>query len=158
MRFSNKSIIPILKIGYVVFILFLIGFVYSLQSKKIVYSKLELLVIVMSFLFGFMYWYARAKFFEYDGSGSAVVFLNKGILISELTDYRENRVEFPKSKLKSYKVKGSLFSRQLSLYLKSSNKLVKRVDIDITFVKPNQIQALRASLNKIIKDNNGPLI
>ncbi|MBA5628726.1 hypothetical protein [Moheibacter lacus] len=64
-------------------------------------------------------------------------------------------VDFPKSKLISYKVKNSLLNKKLELYVTSrrTQSGFKKLSFNITYLNKSEISDLKRSLNKIVKRN-----
>ena len=45
-----------------------------------------------------------AGYFEYDSDGAKIVILNKGLILTEYVNYRENKLEFPRHQLVGFKI------------------------------------------------------
>ena len=100
-----------------------------------------------------VYWYKRAKYIEYDSSGLGLVFISKGVFLSEINNYREQRIEIPKSKLKRFRIKNIFFTKKLYLYIKTHG-VIKKVSFDITFLGSRKTKALKISLDKVVQENS----
>lgn len=100
-----------------------------------------------------VFWYLRARYFAYDSNGEVLIFVNKGIILRELTNYREHKAEFPKAKLYKFKIKNYVIYRTLDIYVKSKNNAIKKIRFDITFVSPKRVDMLNQSLNKVVRNN-----
>lgn len=101
-----------------------------------------------------IYMYKNAKFFEFDGDGNALTFINKGLLISNFINYREKRAEFPKNKLKSYKIYNYIIYRTVSIYIKSKNNGTIRLNFNISFLSLKKQRHLKSSLDTILQCNH----
>lgn len=99
------------------------------------------------------FWYLRARYFEYDSNGEVFIFINKGVLLTDFVNYREQKAEFPKAKLYNYKIKDYLIYRALYIYVRSKDDTIKRISFDITFISPKRVDLLKQSLNKVLKQN-----
>jgi hypothetical protein len=99
------------------------------------------------------YWYNISKFIQYDSTGLGLVFVSKGIVISNVNNYREQRIEIPKNKLSKFNINTSLFYKKLELYIISSN-VTKKVILDITSLDKKKIKNLHTSLQKVVQENS----
>ena len=98
--------------------------------------------------------YSSAKYFEFDSDGNVLTFINKGLFISNFINYREHRAEFPKEKLKRYRIQNYIIFSRLYLYVRSRSNKTKRVQFNISLLSSRKKRALKQSLDKIIKHNN----
>jgi hypothetical protein len=98
--------------------------------------------------------YSTAKYFEFDSDGNVLTFVNKGLFITNFINYRENRAEFPKEKLKRYRIQNYLLFSFLYVYVKSKTNQIKRVRFNISLLSKNKKRALKKSLEKVMKHNN----
>ena len=155
MKFTNSRILSLYMLGYVFLSLFLFSFLiynYVILNSSF-FNITETLILVFSISLIFYYWYNKAKYIHYDSKGLGLVFINKGIFLSKINNYREQRIEIPKNKLKNYRIKNTIFNRKLFLYIKSYNEL-KKVSFDITFLSKNKIKHLQTSLEKVVQENS----
>ena len=155
MRFSNaksKKWIPFLYfflgLGSIVMVLFFMFFQDEFNKIKLWY----VIPILLIFILGNVY--SSAKYFEFDSDGNVLTFINKGLFISNFINYREQRAEFPKEKLKRYRIQNYIFSCKLYIYIKSKNKGVKRLQFNISLLSSRKKKALKQSLDKVLKHNN----
>jgi len=155
MKFTNKKSLLLYKGGYVMIGVLLLSFLsYNyLIANSSLFQVYELVFFVLLVFLIFVYWYKRAKYIEYDSSGLGLVFISKGVLLSEINNYREQRIEIPKSKLKKFHIKNVFFSKKLYLYIKTHG-IVKKVCLDITFLSNNKTKFLKMSLDKIVQENS----
>ena len=133
---------------------------FKFEQENLFYAEILfwIFLAVMSFLL--LYIYNFGKLFEYDSDGEALCFRNSGAVLSEKINYREKRAEFPKYKLKKFKINDYLIFKKLSIYVKSNysgQKQIKKVVFDITFVKPKRVNLMKASLHKVVKTNSKKL-
>jgi hypothetical protein len=98
--------------------------------------------------------YSTAKYFEFDSDGNVLMFINRGLFISNFVNYREQRAEFPKEKLKRYRIQNYLLFSYLYVYVKSKSNQIKRVRFNITLLSNSKKRALKQSLEKVLKHNN----
>lgn len=154
MRFNNskaKKWVPVL---YFLLLLLVLGAIfYALVIDK-EFEELKywnfipviLLIIIITI-------YTTAKYFEFDSDGNVLTFINKGLFISDYINYREQRAEFPKEKLSAYKLQNYFIFSYLNIYIKSKGSTVKRVRFNISLLGQKKKNALKSSLDKVIKHN-----
>ncbi len=135
-------------IGGVITMLYLFFFREDSHKINIWYS------IPISLVVFFIIVYSSAKYFEFDSDGNVLTFINKGLFISNFINYRERRAEFPKEKLKRYRIKNYIMFSRLYLYIKSRSNKTKRVHFNISLLSRRKKAALKKSLDKVIKHNN----
>lgn len=141
-----------------------VAFIYFFLSISVLLTTMRLCTFTKDFNMGKMWYflpvaiviiiifmYCNAKFFEFDGEGSALTFINKGLLISNLINYREKRVEFPKDKLQSYKIHNYIIYTSISIYIKSKNNRVVRRNFNISFLSLKQKKVLKKALDNILR-------
>lgn len=155
MKFTNKKIVPLFKVGYLVLlVLILIVFIYNyLILHTAILAVKEVLALLVLYMFVLIYWYKISKHIEFDSAGSVIVFITKGILLSDSINHREHRIELPKEKLTNYNIVDRFFYKKIILHIKSQHKL-KKVSIDISFLSKNKTKALKLSLDKIVRENS----
>ncbi|MFK7748892.1 MAG: hypothetical protein AB8B65_10900 [Kordia sp.] len=155
MRFSNaksKKWVPFLYfflgISSILTVLYFFLFREDINQIKMWYAIPAVLVLLI-FVF-----YSTAKYFEFDSDGNVLTFINKGLFISNFINYRENRAEFPKEKLKRYRIQNYVLYSFLYVYVKSKTNQIKRVRFNISLLSNSKKRALKKSLEKVIKHNN----
>ena len=155
MKFTNKRNVPLLKAGYVLLLTSMLAFFtyHFFVVNTTALSNYQLTILLICYLVFFVYWYINAKYIEYDSKGLGVVFVTKGIVLNDISNYREQRIEIPKNKLANYKLVNRVLYKKIYLYIKGSNG-IKKVGINISFLKTNKIKALIASLDKIVRENS----
>src|SRR5690606_22522461 len=60
-------------------------------------------VVLFGFIGLFLIIHRVSKYFEYDSDGVKVIVINKGLLLSEYFNYREQKLEFDKERLIAFK-------------------------------------------------------
>lgn len=155
MKFSNKKILPLFKVGYLM-LLILIAMVviynYLILNTAILAIK-EITALLCVYVCVLVYWYKVSKYIEFDSAGSGIVFITKGILLSDYINHREHRIELPKEKIVNYSIVDRFFYKKVILRVKSKNK-IKKVSVDISFLSVNKTKALKLSLDKIVRENS----
>ncbi|MFD0962503.1 hypothetical protein [Pseudofulvibacter geojedonensis] len=154
MKFSNEKKITKYKLTYGLLIGILIGYyLYKVIVLNDSISNIDSIILVVSLLLLLIYWHQKATYFEYDSTGLGLVIIRKGILLSEYNNYREQRIEIPKTKLYKFGYSNYFFSKKIHLYIKSNNT-VKKTSVDVTLLSNKKIKALKASLNKVVRENS----
>ncbi|MEM6684993.1 MAG: hypothetical protein AAF617_04275 [Bacteroidota bacterium] len=120
----------------------------NLNKGKLWYAIPAVLVFII------VVFYSTAKYFEFDSDGNVLTFINKGLFISNFINYREHRAEFPKEKLKRYRIQNYVLFSFLYVYVKSKSSQIKRVRFNITLLSGRKKRALKKSLEKVLKHNN----
>ena len=127
--------------------------VFGLFQQWINNTFLEYSMILVFYGFLFLILHKIAKYFEYDSDGDVLVLINKGIVISEFFNYRENKAEFPKTKLLYYKLNNYIIYKSLNLYIRSGENRQKRLKFNVSLVSNKKLKYLKMSLNKVVKHN-----
>lgn len=155
MRFNNassKKWIPFLYfflgLGSIVAILYFVFFQDEFNQAKLWYLTPVPFVLILGMV------YSTAKYFEFDSDGNVLTFINKGLFISNFINYREQRAEFPKEKLKRYRIQNFIIFCKLYIYIKSRNNKTKRLKFNISLLSNRKKRALKQSLDKVLKHNN----
>jgi len=94
-----------------------------------------------------------ARFFEYDSDGAKVIITNRGLILTDFLNYRENKIEIAREKLSGYKIYNYYFYKSLVVYTSLSNGKITKERFNITLLKRKKIKYVRQSLRKIIKEN-----
>ncbi|WP_430408514.1 hypothetical protein [Kordia sp.] len=155
MRFDNaqtKKWIPFLyfflTMASILAILYIIFFQDEFNQGKLWYVIPLCLLITLGIV------YSTAKYFEFDSDGNVLTFINKGLFISNFINYREQRAEFPKEKLKRYRIQNYIVFCKLYIYVKSKSNKTKRLQFNISLLSSRKRKALKQSLDKVLKHNN----
>lgn len=155
MRINNRRSKKFVSTLYFVFA---VSFVFANLSSSTVRSILGITknrytimfaVLVLVLLFA----HKVSKYFEYDSEGNVLVFVNRGMLLSDILNYREKRAEFPKKKLLYYKLNNYGIYKSLNVYVKSGPSRQKRSKFNVTLLSNKKIKYLRQSLDKVIRQN-----
>lgn len=155
MKFTNKKILPLFKVGYLILLILVsIMFIYNyLILNKAILAIKEVIVLLVLYISILTYWYKISKYIEFDSAGSGLVFITRGILLSDYINHREHRIEMPKEKLKGYEIIDRFFYKKVVLSIKSKKK-IRKITVDISFLSFNKTEALKLSLDKIVRENS----
>lgn len=108
-----------------------------------------LLIIIPALLTAIFYIRGR-QIFEYDSDGEALNFKNKNVVLfldKPLSD------EFPKYKLKKYEVINAFVFTRLYISISSKKTNIIILKYDISYLSKKELNDLKFSLNKVIKQN-----
>ena len=153
MRLSNKGKIP--RYNFIgTFFIMLVGvgvFAFFVEQKKLNLLGNEgyLLIIVPVLLYILNFLNGR-QVFEYDSDGEAVHFRNRSVA-PHFSSYLSD--EFPKYKLIKFDVVTVLFVKRLYITISSKNNGTTLLKYDISYLTSKEINDLKMSLNKIVKNN-----
>lgn len=151
MRTDNRNVKNTIISVYFLLLLFVILWVTVFQSYGLflgssLYVFLGLLVVAVIFHF-------VARYFEYDSDGVKLLIINKGLILTEFVNYRENKLEVDKSKLLKYSVNDYVIYKVLVISLKNSEGSIYKERFNITFLKRKKLKYVKQSLRRMIKKN-----
>lgn len=155
MRLSNREKKPfysfIYALGGIVFLLGLIAYILEINKFDVFGSKSWILLVIPLVLFAFLYMMGR-PIFEYDSDGEALNFRNGHILY--LLAKRDAKDEFPKYKVVKYNIIKIFIFKRLYVYIISKKNQVLILKYEISYLNKKQIEDLKFSLNKVVKNNS----
>jgi len=155
MRFNNqKAKNSVITLYFIFAVLFVFATVFFDAIKSFIGGGRMRFFFLISVL-GAVLLFAHkvSKYFEYDSEGNVLVIVNKGIMLSDFFNYRENRAEFLKKKLLYYKLNNYGIYKSLNLYILSHGNKQKRLKFNVTLVRNKKLKYLKQSLDKIVKQN-----
>jgi hypothetical protein len=123
-----------------------------------VFKSLEFFVDSTFFIFLGLFillvlFHSIAGYFEYDSDGAKIVVINKGLILTEYVNYRENKIEFARHELVGFKIRNYVIYKSLVLLIKSYDGRKRKERFNITLLKPKKLKYVKQSLNKTIKAN-----
>lgn len=128
-----------------------IGSITFIFGQKLgLFGSMKWIFLLVPFLFAVIFYIRGRQIFEYDSDGEALNFKNRNVI--SILDKPLND-EFPKYKLIGYEVvNGVIFKR---LFVRISSKKTKEVILkyDISYLKKQEVNDLKLSLNKVVKAN-----
>lgn len=151
MRTDNRNVKNTIISIYFLLLLFVILWItvfqsYGLFPESSLYVFLGLLLVAVVFHF-------VARYFEYDSDGVKLVVINKGLILTEFVNYRENKIEVEKSKLVKYRINDYIIYKVLVISLKNSEGTIYRERFNITLLKRKKLKYVKQSLRRMIKKN-----
>lgn len=157
MRINNKRVNVFVGAFYS---MFLLGLFFSILLLIIPISPIVnrispyLLILIFGLLI-YLFYKSGHQNIEYNSDGEVLNIRTQDPFWVQYFPRERTLTDFPKKKLSGFKIRKSLFSRRLILYLKSnrnSNGYV-RLSFPITYLNKSEISDLKKSLNRIIAKN-----
>jgi hypothetical protein len=123
-----------------------------------VFKSLEVFVDSTFFVFLGVFivlvlFHSIAGYFEYDSDGTKIVVINRGLILTEYVDYRQNKLEFTRNQLVGFKIKNFIIYKSLVLLVKNYEGQQTKERFNITLLKRKNLKYVKQSLNKIMKEN-----
>lgn len=123
-----------------------------------VFNSLEFLVESTFFVFLGLFvvlvlFHSIAGYFEYDSDGAKTVIINKGLVLTEYVNYRENKIEFVRSQLIGYKIKDYFLYKSLVVLVKTNDKEQVKERFNVTLLNRKKMRYVKQSLQKTLKEN-----
>jgi hypothetical protein len=115
------------------------------ESSLFVFLAILLVAVVFHFV---------ARYFEYDTDGVKIVIINKGLILTEFINYRQNKIEVAKHKLIGFKIHDYVIYKTLVISLKNSEGHIYYERFNITLLKRKKLKYIKQSLRRMIKKNN----
>lgn len=155
MRTNNEKIKNVIISVYFILIVLaiLMATVFSAFQHLTPNPFLTFVVIVLGFVGVFFIVHRIAKYFEYDSDGQDLIIMNRGLLLADYFNYREKKVNIPKSGLTAFKFNNYLFFKELVVYYVSKNDHKRKESFNVTLVAKKKRRYIRQSLSKMIKEN-----
>ena len=153
MRLSNRN-----KAGYfnflgtLVMMTFIFGVV-ALLLEHFVYdyfNSVQWFLIIIPIILMMIFYCRGRQIFEYDSDGEALNFKNRNVVLfldKNLSD------EFPKYKLLKYEVMNVIVLKRLYITVSSKKGHGITLRYDISYLTQKEMNDLKFSLNKVIKNN-----
>jgi hypothetical protein len=156
MKFNNYKRIKNRKQIYnILFLILLAIFLFialtPIHNSK--YNVIKYIFLGIAILLA-MYVIISNGYFEYDSTGMVVIIKNDTIAKKDFFPLAVKSVEFPKGKLKDFKIKNYLFYRSLNIYLNSKEKGTVKKHFNITNISSKRTKHLKQSLKKVIRENS----
>ncbi|WP_426430439.1 hypothetical protein ACPX19_12950 [Winogradskyella sp. HB-48] len=94
-----------------------------------------------------------AGYFEYDSDGAKIIILNKGLILTEYINYRENKIEIARSELVGFKINDYILYKSLVILYKTYDGRKAKERFNVTLLKPKKLKYVKQSLSKTVKAN-----
>ncbi len=158
MRTNNLKVKNIIISVYFILIVLAILFATIFRAFSDLTDNAFIIALIIAFTFALLFFLVHyiSKYFEYDSDGIKVIFINRGLLLSDHFNYREHQLEIEKNQLVAFKFKNFLVLKMLFIYYTSSHGNQKVERFNVTLVARKKRRYIRQSLSKIIKNNRKP--
>ncbi|MCB0427498.1 MAG: hypothetical protein KDD20_01695 [Mangrovimonas sp.] len=155
MRTNNEKIKNVIISVYFILIVLaiLLATVFSAFKHLSPNPFLTFVILAVVFVGLFLLVHRISKYFEYDSDGPQVVIINRGLLLADYLNYREQKAEFARQNLTAFKFKNWLLFKQLTVYYVSNHGHKRKDTFNVTLVPKKKRKYIRQSLSKMIKDN-----
>ena len=155
MRTNNAKVKSIIISVYFIIIICAILWVtlFSTFSNFFENSTWTFITISLVLILAFSITHSVSKYFEYDSDGLKVVIINRGLLLSDVFNYKEHKLEFKKKYLTAYKFTNYSLYKSLKIYVIDRYGHKKMVSFNVSLVNRKKRKYIKQSLTKIIKEN-----
>lgn len=146
-NFQNTVVIALIALGFLLFVLEKFKFnILGIEENLLILFPIILAVI--SYLRG-------RQIFEYDSDGEMITIKNRR---TNMFFPKVSNDEFPKYKVVDYQVVNFIIYKKLYLYINSKKHQKITLKYDISYLTKKEINNLKYSLSKIVKENkNNPI-
>lgn len=135
------------------FLLIVFGILMITVFKSLEFFVDSTFFIILGLFVLLVIWHSIAGYFEYDSDGSKIIILNKGLILTEYINYRENKLEFARHQLEGFKIKNYVIYKSLVVLIKTYDGTKIKERFNVTLLKPKKLKYVRQSLRKTIKAN-----
>lgn len=96
------------------------------------------------------------QIFIYNSDGEVLNIKTEDAFWAKYSAKSKRLIDFPKSKLRDFKIKESIFSKKLILYVNSKRSKKGYIELyfNISYLNQSEISDLKHSLNRLVKMNN----
>ncbi|WP_111682671.1 hypothetical protein [Winogradskyella tangerina] len=151
MRTDNRKVKNTVVSIYFVLIVF--GILMITVFKSLDFFVDSTFFIILGLFVILVLFHSIAGYFEYDSDGAKIVILNKGLILTEYINYRENKLEFSRQQLEGFKIKNYIVYKSLVVLIKNYDGTKIKERFNVTLLKPKKLKYVRQSLRKTIKAN-----
>jgi hypothetical protein len=157
MRINNKRVEGLVRIYYIILLIaFIAGLVLYMIPIKTITDIMSPKSILGLTTVGFILLRLRGmQIFRYDSDGEALNFHNEDAFLSAYISSLKRTSDFPKYKLKDFKLKGNFIRSSLELILKSNRSEGGQLKLkyNISYLSKSEKNDLKKSLNKVVTFN-----
>ncbi len=158
MRINNKRINVYIEAFYT---LLFIGLIFSVLLIFVpipaIIRRVEPYILIGFFcVFIYLFYKIGHQNVEYNSDGELLNIKTQDAFWVKYFPQTRRIVDFPKSKLISFKIKNGFFQKKLDLYVtsKRTQSGYMKLRFNITYLSKSEISDLKRSLNKIVKRNS----
>ncbi|WP_299113561.1 hypothetical protein [uncultured Winogradskyella sp.] len=151
MRTDNRKVKNTVVSIYFILIVFAILLVTIFKSFE--FFTDSTFFIALGLFVSLVLFHSIAGYFEYDSDGAKIIILNKGLILTEYINYRENKVEFTRQQLVGFKINNYIIYKSLVVLIKTYEGKKRKERFNVTLLKPKKLKYVKQSLSKTIKAN-----
>ncbi len=151
MRTDNRTIKNTVVSIY--FILIVFGILLATVFKSLEFFADSTFFVFLGLFIVLVLFHSIAGYFEYDSDGAKIIILNKGLILTEYINYRENKVEFARHQLVGYKIKDYFLYKSLVVLIKTYDGKHIKERFNVTLLKRKKMRYVKQSLRKTLKEN-----
>ncbi|MCB0398417.1 MAG: hypothetical protein KDD26_02125 [Winogradskyella sp.] len=152
MRTDNRTVKNTVVSIY--FILIVFGILLATVFKSLEFFVDSTFFVFLGLFVVLVLFHSIAGYFEYDSDGAKIVILNKGLILTEYINYRENKIEFARHQLMGYKIKDYFFYKSLVVLVKTYDGKQVKERFNVTLLKRRKMRYVKQSLRKTLKENS----
>jgi hypothetical protein len=155
MRTNNAKVKSVIISVYFIIVICIILWVTLFSTFSIFFENSNWTFVIVSVFLVAIFWFTHkvSKYFEYDSDGLKVVLINRGLLLSDVFNYREHKLEIKKKYLKGYKFTNYRVYKNLKIYTTDRYGHQKKKSFNVSLVNRKKRKYIKQSLSKIIKEN-----
>ena len=159
MRINNSKVKNfIISVYFILVVLSVFSAIVFSSFRHLTPYPILTFALIVLFFAGILFLVHRiSRYFEYDSDGVKVSIINRGLILSDYTNYREKILEFEKDRLITFKFNDYLFYKTLDIYIRDRKGGKKKETFNITLLPKKKRRYIRQSLSKMVKMNANPL-
>lgn len=149
MRLHNKQRYSFFKFYYLLLILTIL---FDVVRASLDGSFADLPVISpFIMVIGLFMLYRGLPVFEFDSDGEVLILTAKEPFLQNIGKMFSKHSEFPKRKLRSYRIKSYPFRRILVISIDSKEGTPKKTKFPISYLRKSEVQDIERSLKRVMK-------
>ncbi|GAB4156246.1 MAG: hypothetical protein Tsb0033_06540 [Winogradskyella sp.] len=135
------------------FILIIFGVLLATVFKSLEFFVDSTFFVFLGLFIVLVLFHSIAGYFEYDSDGAKIIILNKGLILTEYINYRENKIEIARSELVGFKINNYILYKSLVILYKTYDGRKAKERFNVTLLKPKKLKYVKQSLSKTVKAN-----
>lgn len=137
---------------FLVVVFFLVIFLNQVLGAQFIRSNTTLYIVEGFLILILLYTYYIGRYFEYDSEGTLLSLYTRGVILSQVSNYRDKRHEIKKTNMTDFKLINYLFYKKLIISYQRKDK-IKKTEVNVTLLSPRKVRYLKKSLHKILHQN-----
>jgi hypothetical protein len=102
-------------------------------------------------ILGLVLWYRGLPVFEFDSDGEVLILCAKEPFLEEFSKSFSKHSEFPKRKLRSFRIKSYPFRKVLIVSIDSKEGTPKKTKFPISYMRKAEVRDIERSLRRVLK-------